>query len=239
MRVFENQEFCSGNALEDRDSGAVFDGFEFRHCYFESSFVSMTKNPALRSIIRNVQLVDCAQRGCSVQAAIIENVHVDGFKTNGQLFQTFGAVFKHVVLRGKIDRLMLSNDVLPSMLLNEVAHHREIRIFREANAEYYRHVDWALDISQGEFKELDIREVPAHLIRRDPETQVVVTRQRALQENWRDIEFRMAVMPFSLDFLLRWESQDMVLIAPKRHPKFRDYLEDLRMLRKAGVAEPD
>jgi hypothetical protein len=32
---------------------------------------------------------------------------------------------------------------------------------------------------------------------------------------------------------------DLVLIAPKRHRKFPLYLEDLKLLREAGVAEPD
>jgi hypothetical protein len=30
-----------------------------------------------------------------------------------------------------------------------------------------------------------------------------------------------------------------VLVAPKRHAKFRNYQEDLRLLQDAGVAEPD
>jgi len=49
---------------------------------------------------------------------------------------------------------------------------RRQRIFDEANAEYYSTVDWALDIGRGEFVELDLRSVPAHLVRRDPETEV-------------------------------------------------------------------
>jgi hypothetical protein len=235
MQVFEGQSFES---LYDQDSAATFSDLEFRRCHLQSCALSMARQPNLRSTVRNVQLIGCSQRGCRVDCAILEDVVVDGFKTNG-LFQAFGAVFNRVVLRGKIDRLMLSNDVLPSGQLSEEDRQHEIDIFREANTRCYQHVDWALDISQGEFKELDIRGIPARLIRRDPETQIVVTRQRVLRQDWRDLDFHAAITPFSLDLMLQWESPDLVLIAPKRHPKFRSYLEDLRLLQEAGVAEPN
>lgn len=238
MQVFKDKHFSRGS-FADRDSAATYDGLDFERCYFEGYFLSLTSNPALRSTVRNVRMTDCSQRGCTLYSAILEDVIVDGFKTNGQLFQTFGAAFNRVVLRGKIDRLMLSNDVLPSGQLDAEDRQHEINLFREANARYYEKVDWALDISQGEFKELDIRGVPARLIRRDPETQIVVTRQRVLREDWRDLDFHAAITPFSLDLMLQWESPDLVLIAPKRHPKFRSYLEDLRLLQEAGVAEPN
>jgi hypothetical protein len=39
--------------------------------------------------------------------------------------------------------------------------------------------------------------------------------------------------------MLQQELPDTVLIAPKRHRKFPLYLEDLQLLREAGLAEPD
>lgn len=238
MQVYENREF-NDDSFDDRDSGALFCNIEFRNCYFQSCTLSITHDPALRSTVRNVRLTNCSQRGCSLNAAIVEDVVVDGFKTNGQLFQTWGAVFNRVVLRGKIDRLMLSNDVLPRGDVNPPYQYENVDAFRQANADYYRHVDWALDISQGEFKELCVRDLPAHLIRRDPETQVLVTRQKVLQGGWKELEFRENLWPVSLDLFLQREEPSMILIAPKRHAKFRDYLADLRLLQEAGVAEPD
>jgi hypothetical protein len=123
--------------------------------------------------------VNCHQRGCAIHGAIIENTVVDGLATHGQLLQIWGAVFNQVVLKGKIDRLMISADVLPSVLLEEGDRQREIQAFRAADSLYYRNVEWALDISQGEFRELCLRGLPAHLVRRDPETQIVVTREKA------------------------------------------------------------
>jgi hypothetical protein len=113
------------------------------------------------------------------------------------------------------------------------------KAFDEANAEYYKSVDWALDISQGEFQELDINGVPARLIRRDPETQVVVTREKVLEGRWKDLPLRETIWSIVFEVLLESNDNDVILMAPKRHRKFREYLADLRTLQKAGVAEPD
>lgn len=231
LKVFENRSF---EHMRDGDSRACFANMDFRACYFQGCTLSITRRPSLRSTVRNVRLIGCSQRGCSIDAAIIEELTVDGFTTHGQLLQTWGAVFKHVTLRGKIDRLMISQTILAGL-----ADPEEQAAFDKANAEYYRHVDWALDISQGEFKELEIRSLPARLIRRDPETQIVVTREKALAGEWRDLEFQEALTPFAIGKLLERGDPDRVMIAGKRHPKFRRYLEDFRLLRRAGVAELD
>jgi hypothetical protein len=235
MQVFENQTFRD---FDDRNSAATFSDIEFRRCHFDGCCISMTHNPQLRSTVRNVQLLNCAISGGSTGKAVVEDVLIENLKTPG-LFQTFGTVFKHVVLRGKFDRLMISDDVLPRGDVNPPYQYENVETYREANAEYYRNVDWALDISNGEFKELYIRGLPGRLIRRDPETQVLVTRQKALEGRWRELEFRDGLCAISLDLFLQREEPDLVLIAPKRHRKFPLYLEDLQLLRDAGVAEPD
>ncbi len=238
MCAFEDETFELGEG-PDLCTGAVHTDCEFRRCYFEGLSLSVTHDPRSRSTVRNIRLIDCSQRGCAVYSPIVEDVMVDGLNTNGQLLQVSGAVFKRVVLRGKIDRLMLSNEVFPSILIDEGERNRRIRAFKEANADYYRHVDWALDISQGKFKELDIRGVPAHLIVRDPETQMVVTRQKALEGRWRELQFNEGLFQISIHDLLQTDEPSTVLVAPKRHRKFQYYVKDLRMLQDAGVAEPD
>lgn len=237
MKVFQSKSFVD---FQDRDSGSTFcDLVLFRDCYFESCAVSATRNPNLRSRVHNVQLINCNQRGCSLGTAIIEDSLIDGLVSNGQLFQTFGAVFNRVVLKGKIDRLMISNNVLPDLLLNPDYWHEDIDAFRCANAEHYSKVEWALDISGAEFKECDIRGVPSHLIRRDPETQIVVTREKAALRDWESLPLKDALWRSWLQHFLLREESSVVLVAPKLHKKFRLYLDDLRLLQEAGVAEPD
>ena len=49
---------------------------------------------------------------------------------------------------------MISNDVLPSVLMDEEDRQREIAAFRSANAEYYRHVEWCSILVGGNSKNL-------------------------------------------------------------------------------------
>src|SRR5262249_769629 len=138
MQVFTDQQF-SGSDFDDRDSGALFCDLEFHRCRFRNCTLSITREPRLRTTVRNVRLFDCGASGLpSVNCAIVEDVLVDGFATSG-LFQTWGAVFKHVVLRGKIDKVMMSSVVDIYDQQSEVQ-----RAFDRANAEYYEKVDWAL-----------------------------------------------------------------------------------------------
>lgn len=230
MRVVEKQEFSE---FYDHDSARLFSDIEFRRCKFVSCGISITRDPALRSTIRNVKLLNCETYGCDLDTAIVEDVTVDGLKTHG-LRQTWGAVFKHVTLRGKIGRLMFSPAVSPG-----VATLRQQRAFDEANEQYYSTVDWALDIREAEVEELDLRRIPARLIRRDPVDQVVITREKAMQGKWRQLDLSKTHWATSMELFLEWGDPDWVLVAGKRDRDYRRLVDGLKALRDAGVAEPD
>jgi hypothetical protein len=108
-----------------------------------------------------------------------------------------------------------------------------------ANAAYYAKVDWALDISEAEFEEGEIQGVPAGLVRRDPATQVVVRRSKALEGQWRQVDLGRTHWATAIEFLLERGDEDVVLVAPKRHRNFHALREGLMALRDSGVAEPD
>src|SRR5580704_18873513 len=114
MQIFHNRTFKS---FDDRESAAVFSDIEFRECHFDNCAISMTHEPALRSTVRNISLIDCEVSACWIRAAVVEDMLVENLKTPGFL-HTFGAVFKHVVLRGRFDRLMIANYVLPRSDVN-------------------------------------------------------------------------------------------------------------------------
>lgn len=242
-RVFEDGNF--ERFFED-GCGAVFSDMEFHRCRFINCDISITDVPELRSLVRNVKLFNCVYTGLAgLSAAIVEEVMVDGLKTNG-LLQTWGMVFKHVTLNGRIGRIMISQaigSVLTGSAPQSVQH-----TFDEANAAYYSTVDWALDISQAEFEECDIRGIPSRLIRRDPETQVVVTREKAVQGRHRHLDLYSCVDRSSgtywdwssfIDLFLKDGDPDVVLVAPKRHRRFHKLLDGLKLLRDVGVAEPE
>jgi len=230
MNLFNNQEFSN---FYDRNSGCLFQDLEFRNCQFISSSLSITRNPKRRSTVRNVRVVQCEEIGCSIDTAIIEDTIIDGLKTS-DLFQSWGAVYKHVTMKGSIGRIMISPLVATAM-----ARPKEQAAFNKANEEYYMAVDWALDIREARFMGCDIRGVPAHLIRRDPETQVVVTREKALLGEWKKLDLSKSFWHGWIKLFLQDGDPDVVLVAPKRHPKFNAWLDGLKMLRDAGVAEPD
>jgi hypothetical protein len=227
--LFKNQAFRS---FYD-DGGSTFTDIEFQRCHFVSSAISMTRTPRCRSLVRNIKFVNCEVQGCALETAIVEDVVVENLKTHG-LFQTWGAVFKHVVLRGKIGRIMISPAVATGM-----AEPEEQRTFDQVNAAYYATVDWALDIREAEFAEGELQRVPAHLIRRDPATQIVIKREKALLGAWQNLDLSKTHWATSIEFFLDRGDQDVVLVAPKRHQKYRQLLDGLKMLRDAGVAEPD
>jgi hypothetical protein len=229
VKIYEGKAF---ERFYDRDSGAVFSDIEFRHCYFLSCALSITREPRLRTTVRNVKLLNCERRGSTLHTAIVEDCLVESSKTNG-LCQSWGAVFKHVTLRGEIERVMFSPAVSAGLATRE-----EQRAFDESNAEYYKTVDWALDISEAEFEECEIQGVPASLVRRDISTQVIVTREKAIRGNWHELDLSETWWPTSIKFFLDRAERDIVLVAPKRHKKFRQLLDGLKRLRDAGVAEP-
>src|SRR5262249_45750793 len=76
--------------------------------------------------------------------------------------------------------------------------------FDAANAAYDDAVDWALDITEAQFADFEIRGISSRLIRRDPATQVVVTRDKALADAWRTLDLSETHWPTAIDSLIRW-----------------------------------
>ncbi len=113
--------------------------------------------------------------------------------------------------------------------------------FMNADKEFYRNVDWALDVSRAEYMELELHGVPAHLVRRDPNTQVVVKRERIIetQDEWEAMELGGTPWQIALRSFLAVGFADQVLVAPKRGKDFAKWNEGLQRLRDAGIAEPD
>lgn len=88
--------------------------------------------------------------------------------------------------------------------------------------------------------ELELAGIPARLIRRDPETQAVVTRQAALSGEWRELEWvQETVLGLGIQQMLKRGDDDTVLVAERRARDFKQLLAGIQELRAAGVAEPD
>ena len=233
MKTFQDREFQS---FLDRNSGKTFADLEFIRCHFIGCAISITRNPRRRSKVRNVRFINCEQHGCALDTAIVEDVLIDGFKTNG-LFQTWGAVFKHVVLRGRIGRVMTS-PLIADVAMGKLPFEHQ-KPFDEANQLYYSTVDWALDIREAQFQEADLRGIPARLVLRDPNSQFILTRERALQGKWRDVDLSGTHWRTAIELFIEQGVPDKVFVAPKRHPRYGALLDGLWKLRDAGVFEED
>ena len=212
------------------EAGAAYESLAFSRCRFEGCSLGSRDTIDRRSIVRNVSLVDCRVRGCATGPAIFEDVTVSGLVT-ANLFQLWGPAFRHVVLRGKIGRVMISN------IHSTLASRPEQRAFQQANRDFYADVDWALDIAEAQFEEADLRGVPGELVRRDPDSQVVVRRDRLLDGRWRTLDLRGTWWATSLQGMLDDGIESEVLVAPTRDPDFDRLRRGLLILRDEGIAE--
>jgi hypothetical protein len=225
-RIFDSLIDC-GNALTLSDI-AFFD-CEFSNCAF-----SRTTDISKRATVDDVKLTNCMVSGSNVGPAILKRVRIDGLVTDSLLI-VWGGIFDQVVFLGKIGKIKINRDV----------HHvdksdRVQRPFDEFRKYFYDNSEWAIDISRAKFRLLEMCGIPARLIRRDANTQMVVSRERALNQEWRSrISAENKHWPFAIDMFLATGETDRVLVAPLAGPKKQNdkLLSELRELRDLGVVE--
>jgi hypothetical protein len=231
MKVFEGREFAD---VYDDASGGVFRGFRFIDCAFVSCWLSISDDADKRTTFRDVELVGASHINCGLNSAVVEDVIVEGLTSKRDPLFCRGAVFKHVVLRGDVDRIVLKPHPISGAEDQAVA-----KSFSEFRRAYYSDVDWALDISEVSCVELNIHSIPGDLVRRDPRTQAIVRRDSISANllsgiSWLGPEFTM-----SLELFLNRGDEDVVLIAPKKKPQFSRLVDEIERLRDAGIADRD
>jgi hypothetical protein len=202
-------------------------------CRFDNCCIERQEKPGDRPVVRNVILCHCAQSACFLHAVAIEEVSLQDLKNIGRMpLFLWGCVFKHVELKGPIAGLKINRVLEPDGAKDQKNWDRDARL-------YYSKLDWALDISRAEFTGgVSLEAIPGSLIRRDPETQVLVTRQRLDQVDWKALDYGETAFATCLQWFLQ-DSQfdDVVLVAAKKSRKFRRELAVLQMLRNEGVAD--
>ena len=182
--------------------------------------------------VKNAVIESCVLSRVQLGPLILDEVRVDNLRVRDGLF-VWAPALRHVVLRGPIGSLAFRSLVDPAS-----ATDAQQRAFDRANAEFYQSVDWALDIREAEFADVQLIGIPHQLVLRDPETQVVVTRAKAAEGGWRRIDLHPQ-LGWELQELANGHEMGRVMVAPKRSKGFRTMLRDLQRLREAGVAEAD
>jgi hypothetical protein len=175
--------------------------------------------------------MDCRAHHGEFEGTILDGVLVDGLRTTHPVFLR-AVRLRHVVLRGRIGAVGFHP--LPFSLRRPIVP----GLWLDAARRFYAGVDWALDISEGSFNDLDLRPgaVPTALVRRDPETQVVVTRGRLHGFALDEVDFLGTTWRLPLEWLLESDAEDVILAMPRGER--RKYVDVLTQLRDAGLVEP-
>jgi hypothetical protein len=223
--------------------GCVSD-LDFDHCAFCHCRAAAEEDPARRIEIRRVRLHNCRACDCGIQRAVFEDVVVDGLQMETHdLLMIWGSVFNRVVLRGQFANININQPYTSRLVASRNARYRQLmeiqQKFNEADDQYYRNVDWALDIREAQVLGLKIDGVPVHLIRRDSATQAVVLRKHINEQRWKTVDLAGTWWKSTLVAAANKTEGDLVLVAPKLHKSFEVQVEGIRRLREAGIAEPD
>ncbi|MEU2283600.1 hypothetical protein ABZ614_17005 [Streptomyces sp. NPDC013178] len=218
--------------------GTVIQGRELDGYELFGGIVRAVEDPAERPVFRDITLRGCTTRDCLLEGALLDNVLIDGMTAPEENhLRVWGCAYRRVVLRGHFAHITLLPDLppLPAGLRPRYAR---------ANGEHWVELicdgDWALDIS-GLTSGLDFRSaVPARLVRRDPETQVVVTAEQAESGEWRSVPgIRDSLLWVQIDMLAGSGHRDTILVADKSAPDRAAQTALLRELRRRGLAETD
>ena len=241
MKILVNQEI---DCYEKYLVAESISNLEFRNCSFISVsmeyerkveelyfFLRTQKIKILRSVLSDVRIINCEETACNFSGVVFENTLIDGLNTN-ETFCIRASVFKHVILKGKIGTL-----VFDPLLLPGITRHEDQDYFDRVNREFYKNLDWALDIREARFYECDLLGVPSNLIRRDPQTQMVIKREKALKGTWKKLNLFGTYWDTAINNFLDSKLGDVVFAAPKEHPDFHLKLDGLKKLRDVGGAE--
>jgi hypothetical protein len=232
MRSFVGKTLCR------TVKAGVFENMEFDRCTFDNASVRNVTDPVNMPVLRNIVVKDAAHAACTLFGVIVENVVVNNLKTmTGMPLFCWACLFQHVELVGKIttikiNRCQFTTDVDPRRRKKAQAP------WDAVTKKYYKSVDWALDLRQAQFTgDISLEAIPGSLIRRDEETQVLVTRQQLRDSNWRELDFGETALDIALEWF--WDESlfdDVVLVAEKKRRDFKEKLKVLRRLRKEGIA---
>lgn len=200
----------------------------FERCVFEACSAAVYSHARERIRVNDVTLRNCEVRGGGIRGLAITESVVDGLVVKS-LPQVLGCTFHHVVIRGKINQLMIHHD-LPTVY-DQIP-------FAAAAGRLHAEIDWALDISELDSPDFEIRGIPSRLIIGDPDTQAVVPRYQAINDAWKDVDLSGTSFRIALEMLADSTWDDYILIAPRTGRSSLRAREVIAELISRGIAQP-
>ena len=154
------------------DNGrSAFEALRVANSSFDNCGMSLSKRPSRMSAVRDVHVSNCKVINCEIGPTVLEDVQIDGLDVNPILL-LWSCFFRRVSLAGKIGKIKINLE--PFAFCADAG---VLAAFAEQRAAFYEATNWALDISRARLVDFAFKGIPLDLIRRDPQTQVIIRKR--------------------------------------------------------------
>lgn len=220
-------------ALRTESEGKI-ENLELVDCVFDNCILASFDDIEGMPSVVDVILRNCVDVNSYIGPCYIKNVVVDNLRT-ADLLIIWGAIFSGVVLKGRLGKVKINS------LMEAASYGTALQSSLDKKRdEFYRQSEWALDISKARPLCLEIEGVPSRLIIRDPETQIVVSKEKFFSsEHCKAVANLHEDVEFPLMEFLKSDDPEIILAAPTGRPKknYQKILDSFAELHLLGFAE--
>ncbi len=207
-------------------SKVVYSGADFYGSTFTRCDVGQFEDPEYSLVVRDFKIsrckiVDCSLQGVYFDKGVVEDVSI----SRGEVI--YGCVFDQVKLKGRVGALLVT---VPHFSQKN----RDSMI--DGIISRYESIEWALDISEAQFVDVDLFGIPGDLIRHDGNTQVLI--KRDLVESFYLNQPKKDVPIFADVWMSRFEVSPfdhIICVAPRRSKRFSEYMRSIEWMHNKGL----
>ncbi|MET9263863.1 hypothetical protein [Amycolatopsis sp. NPDC004079] len=224
IETYVNQEF---RRLRHLDAACNFCEMSFENCHFDNCVLLQDSDPSYPIEVKDVSVSGGSLTNSSAVGTSFERVSLSSCQTPGDPIAPQGCVFSEVKLRGSMGSWIFTD--MHSSIPEETRAE-----FLEAEREFYKNVDFALDVSEGIFETADMFYLPGDLVVRDPETQVLIRKSRLATA---DVSRLPRLMVRLLRRVEKNPYDSTAFVVGRDREDFDEALAELQLLVDLGIAE--
>lgn len=233
MRIVTQERFYYLSMQEN----LILENVHFKDCNFHHCNLSdCISSEREASLMKNCIFEDCTiNENCNVGNGILENIKFYNFKTTESLAFS-GALFNKVSFYGKCGSFSLSSYTSQrGGNAGKILTEEQINNFNNAANIYYQDVEWALDISNAEFRNLEILDnVPVDLVKVNCYSQVIV---RKAHINMDKLEQNPYILASHKQMIINSKRDCILVVATIDNKYEKQELESLKVLKGEGLAQ--